>query len=938
MGERLPLPPHLEIEFSSIQFGKRIENGCGAVYAGTLATNEAVAIKELTGPRAVDAFIKECGRHMMLHHRNIVRVRGMSQDGLGHVYIITELAPGGSLADVLNSQPQRNDWATLVRWALDIAHSLQYLHSLSPPVLHLNLKPQNVLLCDDDTAKLCDFGIASCRLQRSSQYAAPELFEGMPGTEATDVYGFGGVLFAMITNSGPWEGLSVLKIFGTLMAGTPPSLPSPLPAQCPDTLAAIVQRCLQIDPRQRCTLSQVIEDLEQVRDKLGARDPSRVATQQLPLVPPTPNDVPSPKSLLEILKLFESCPAPPARRDIPARHQKPTLRTVIAEYDRIQFFFPRSNFLSDRDHEDAMTVGLYTDESFVYWLVNAWANDTSADRERGLRHVGPFMQRLIEALPRCCPRYIGPAVRVLRADEGASQAMQNAFADYERQYAAGTLICNFGFVSFTRGSTPIRAFTSHAHVLVFCRAIEAYDVDAYSMVRITRHSEMEVLCPPPSAFRVVQPPSKTERTVSVCTDMQAAPQHHPSTVARHDAQDGRAQNGMALEYASDVFRGERAIVLAAVEHDGMALEYASDVFRGDREFVLAAVSVSGMPCRLLAAPGVSTPAIRVVVGKPRRGPRLPSILVCGDGEANPGPRGMSGARQRANESTGRTPQSTGSLTSVRKQGLRVSTLNVAGVKEGISEIVNEMEDRAIDLCVICETRSKPREMQRVLTRSGAMYVVSYSGETCAGIGLIYREALGSGKDPRGWHVEGVEFYTRTITGFIGGPDGSRIKFIGAYAPQKRNTVERDLFFEQLGRLVPPSVGCLLLGDLNLQCSASAQLSMREQRLRTRFLQEMAARDLRDLASGSNRRSSWTWAGKSGVVAGRRARLDYIFARLPRSEVRRFRVMNVALPTDHRLVTADLEIPTAVQSNGRKYRVRAVLAGLAREKAFPVVTS
>lgn len=394
----------------------------------------------------------------------------------------------------------------------------------------------------------------------------------------------------------------------------------------------------------------------------------------------------------------------------------------------------------------------------------------------------------------------------------------------------------------------------------------------------------------------------------------------------------------ALEDASDELRRDREIVLAAVEQDGGALEFASKELQQDREIVLAAVKQSGMPCRLLAAPGVSTPAIRVVVGKPRRGPRLPSILVCGDVEANPGPRGMSGARQRANESTGRTPQSTGSLTSVRKRGLRVSTLNVAGVKEGISEIVNEMEDRSIDLCVICETRTKPREMQRVLTRSGAMYVVSFSGETCAGIGLIYREALGSGKDPRGWHVEGVEFYTRTITGFIGGPDGSRIKFIGAYAPQKRNTVERDLFFEQLGRLVPPSVGCLLLGDLNLQCSASAQLSMREQRLRTRFLQEMAARDLRDLASGSNRRSSWTWAGKSGVVAGRRARLDYIFARLPRSEVRRFRVMNVALPTDHRLVTADLEIPTAVQSNGRKYRVRAVLAGPAREKAFPVVAS
>ena len=281
----MPLPSHLQIAFSSIRFGKMIAAGsCGPVFAGTLVTNEPVAIKELTGPEAMAACMRECGKHMMLHHRNIVRVCGVSE-GQNHTYIITELAPRGSLADALKSHPQRNDWATLVRWALDIANGVLYLHSLSPAVLHLDLKPHNVLLFDDGTVKLCDFGIAhimkhtvTCQTaaQYSPQYAAPEQFAVKPVSEATDVYGFGGVLFAMITKSDPWADLSMFQICGNLVSGTQLSLPSPLPAQCPAELAAIVQRCVAIDPMQRCPLCQVIEDLIRVRDDLATQHPSRI--------------------------------------------------------------------------------------------------------------------------------------------------------------------------------------------------------------------------------------------------------------------------------------------------------------------------------------------------------------------------------------------------------------------------------------------------------------------------------------------------------------------------------------------------------------------------------------------------------------------------------------------------------------------------------------
>ena len=635
-----------EVPFSSIRLRQRIATGsCGAVFVGILDTNETVAIKELAGREGMQA-IRESSKHMMLHHRNIVRMCGVSQDGRGHSYIITELAPGGSLADALKSHPQRNDWATLVRWALDIAHGLQYLHSLAEPVLHVNLKPQNVLLFDDDTAKLCDYVAGACNksAQRSPHYAAPEQFALEPISAATDVYGFGGVLFAMITKSDPWAGLTMFQICGKLSNGTPPSLPSPLPADCPDTLASIVQRCLQIDPKQRCPLPQVIEDLNQVRDELASPNSSRIVTQEFTGGPGWLSGVASAQSLLATLELFVSCPAPTGRSDIPVTYRKPTLNAIRELYNRVAHYIPRSYFTSERDHEDAMAVGLYTDESFVYWLVNAWAIDTSADQAIGLRHVGPFMRRLIEALPRCCDRYSGPAVRVLRV--GA-----DAFDDYERQFAEGKFIQFLGFASFDRGHLDDTDLADRSIVL-FCGNIEAFDVAPYSMMRLARGcNEGEVLCMPPSAFRLTQPPNKRQLTLSVYTEMEAAQACHLSTAAvvnvnlcpdhrqlpikllsdertvrRSDdkvvllaeVQDGLAydlalqcasnelrsdreivlaavrQSGLVLYYAANELRSDREIVLAAVRQNGLALEHASDKLRSDREIVLAAVRQNGL--------------------------------------------------------------------------------------------------------------------------------------------------------------------------------------------------------------------------------------------------------------------------------------------------------------------------------------------------------
>ena len=96
--------------------------------------------------------------------------------------------------------------------------------------------------------------------------------------------------------------------------------------------------------------------------------------------------------------------------------------------------------------------------------------------------------------------------------------------DYERQFAEGTELRFHSFVSFSRGSTANEAFIRGSSIVLFCKNVEAFDVAPYSMMRLTRRcDEGEVLCVTPSAFRVSQPPTKTQLTVTVYTEWQGIP-------------------------------------------------------------------------------------------------------------------------------------------------------------------------------------------------------------------------------------------------------------------------------------------------------------------------------------------------------------------------------------------------------------------------------
>jgi hypothetical protein len=157
------------LNHNEIRIQKPLKQGAyGLVYSGTYQ-GRAIALKMLhhdisSDARQVESFVKEIILMASLSHPRIVEYIGCVWDTVQDLTVVTELMDRGDLREVLQHYKKRNSsltWAShKTRLALHIAEGLEYLHTLSPKVIHRDLKSKNVLVNHDLDAKLTDFGIS----------------------------------------------------------------------------------------------------------------------------------------------------------------------------------------------------------------------------------------------------------------------------------------------------------------------------------------------------------------------------------------------------------------------------------------------------------------------------------------------------------------------------------------------------------------------------------------------------------------------------------------------------------------------------------------------------------------------------------------------------------------------------------------------------------
>ena len=193
------------------------EGGYGEVYKGNLLDGRLVAVKLLKSSKGNgEDFVNEVASISRTSHVNIVTLLGFSLEGLKRA-LIYEFMPNGSLEKFVykDSALQTNphlEWEKLLQISIGIARGLEYLHrGCNTKILHLDIKPHNILLNEDFCPKISDFGLAKlCPTKESIisltdargtiGYVAPEVFNRNFGevSSKSDVYSYGMMILEMV--------------------------------------------------------------------------------------------------------------------------------------------------------------------------------------------------------------------------------------------------------------------------------------------------------------------------------------------------------------------------------------------------------------------------------------------------------------------------------------------------------------------------------------------------------------------------------------------------------------------------------------------------------------------------------------------------------------------------------------------------------------------
>lgn len=235
--------------------------GMGTVFRGNdPRIGRPVAIKVLTAaaedPDLLLRFYREAKYTGSLHHQNIVTVYELGhQDSVP--YLVMEYLEGVSLeAMIASGRPM--PVAEKLGIILQVCNGLTYAHKHG--LVHRDIKPANIVILEDGTPKIVDFGIAllgGSRLTRtghvvgSLNYMSPEQLSGNVEVDArTDVYSTGVVLFQMLTGVLPFDGGSTAATLRKIVADPPPPLSKYLP-DCPPDLELVIQKSLAKDREER---------------------------------------------------------------------------------------------------------------------------------------------------------------------------------------------------------------------------------------------------------------------------------------------------------------------------------------------------------------------------------------------------------------------------------------------------------------------------------------------------------------------------------------------------------------------------------------------------------------------------------------------------------------------------------------------------------------
>ena len=245
--------------------------GTAIVYWGVdLKTGYPVAIKQLYASRRHCLDLRdEAQKYLYLRHPNLTRLVDFVIDG-DQCYLIMEFVEGKPLDEYQKTQSGPLPDEVAIPIFMQLLDTIKYLHDNN--VLHLDIKPNNIMIKDDRSIKVLDMGI-STRLHGSGEHSKvrgtpsfmpPEQIDGARLGRYTDIFALGVTLYYMLTMHLPFPGTTTQEIWDNIKRGNH----TPMEAYYPfvnKKLAPVIAKALHPDPRQRYRdCREMIRDLRRV--------------------------------------------------------------------------------------------------------------------------------------------------------------------------------------------------------------------------------------------------------------------------------------------------------------------------------------------------------------------------------------------------------------------------------------------------------------------------------------------------------------------------------------------------------------------------------------------------------------------------------------------------------------------------------------------------
>eukprot|EP00644_Phytophthora_capsici_P007091 jgi/Phyca11/506779/fgenesh2_kg.PHYCAscaffold_22_\ len=327
---------------NDLEVTKLLSKGAGGVVQLALwkPMKEQVVVKRVApekskSVRELQRFTREIRLYASLKHPKIVTFRGISWSSLADLSLVIEFMPNGDLAQFLERQQmldsQRRGWSwsrdedsgfthSKLTVALDVADALVYLHSFAEPVMHRDLKAQNILLSNKWVAKISDFGVSKRRKQRdehrgvssggpqtaevgTAAWIAPEVIKGARYDQKADIYSFGVVMCELDTclrpytlgvaddhsasgmtsfNSKASSGEDIKNLLSSnatlALAVSEKGVMPAFHPDCPRAILDLARRCLSYEPDDRPTAKELWRLLQDLTVPGALLSTSRKAT------------------------------------------------------------------------------------------------------------------------------------------------------------------------------------------------------------------------------------------------------------------------------------------------------------------------------------------------------------------------------------------------------------------------------------------------------------------------------------------------------------------------------------------------------------------------------------------------------------------------------------------------------------------------------------